>query len=281
MPPPLDPPADVAALFQAERAALLRLLAELGPDDWDRRTPCPAWDVLELCCHLVGDDLSLLARHRDGHAGTTPPDGATEAEFHSWLDELQQEWVRAARRLSPRLVVDLLAWSGPQLVELQASQDPRRRTASVTWAGPNPVPVWLDHVRELSEYWIHRQQLLQALGRPSDLQPTTARVLLDGLCWAYPHRLAPVPAEEGDTVSIEVTGPVTATWLLVSDGDGWDFRPEPGPQLVARLAVTTEQAWRLLTNNLTAAEQHQLDVSGRPEIVAVLRGARAVLGTPS
>jgi hypothetical protein len=196
------------------------------------------------------------------------------------LDELQLEWVRAARRLSPRLVVDLLAWSGPQLVELQASQDPRRRTATVTWAGPDPVPVWLDQVRELSEYWIHRQQLLQALGRPSDLRPETVRVLLDGLCWAYPYRLATVPAEDGDTVSIEVTGPVTATWLLVSDGTGWDFRPEPGPQLVARLAVTTEQAWRLLTNNLPAADQHQLEVSGRPEITAVLRSTRAVLGTP-
>jgi hypothetical protein len=179
------------------------------------------------------------------------------------------------------LIVDLLAWSGPQLVELQASQDPRRRTAFVEWAGPDPVPVWLDQVRELSEYWIHRQQLLQSLDRPSDLRTEVVRVLLDGLCWAYPHRLATVPAQDGETISIEVTGPVTATWLLVAGGDGWDFRPEPGPQLVARLTLTTEQAWRLLTNNLPAQDQDRLALSGPPEITAVLRSTRAVLGTPS
>jgi hypothetical protein len=39
----------------------------------------------------------------------------------------------------------------------------------VSWAGSGPVPAWLDQARELSEYWIHRQQLLQGLGRPSDL----------------------------------------------------------------------------------------------------------------
>jgi hypothetical protein len=42
------------------------------------------------------------------------------------------------------------------------------RTAQVSWAGTSPVPVWLDQARELSERWIHRQQLLQALGRPSE-----------------------------------------------------------------------------------------------------------------
>jgi hypothetical protein len=36
-------------------------------------------------------------------------------------------------------------------------------TVSVSWAGPDPVPAWLDQARELSEYWIHRQQILQAL----------------------------------------------------------------------------------------------------------------------
>ena len=66
----------------------------------------------------------------------------------AWLDEMQAEWVGAARRLS------------------------------------------LDQARELSEYWIHRQQLLQGLGRPSDLRADLAGPVLDGLRWAYPYRLA-------------------------------------------------------------------------------------------
>jgi hypothetical protein len=36
----------------------------------------------------VGDDLGLLARHRDGYYGSPGPDTATEAEFAGWLDGL-------------------------------------------------------------------------------------------------------------------------------------------------------------------------------------------------
>jgi hypothetical protein len=88
--------------------------------------------VLGLCCHLVGDDLSLLSRHRDDYLGTRPPEGAGEDDLVTWLDELQDEWVSAARRLSPRLVTDLLGWTGPQLVETFRRQDPRARTAVVS-----------------------------------------------------------------------------------------------------------------------------------------------------
>ncbi len=55
--------------------------------------------------------------------------------------------------------------------------------------GHQPVPVWLDQARQLSEQWIHRQQLLQALGRRSDLRPHLAGPVFDGLRWAYPCRL--------------------------------------------------------------------------------------------
>jgi hypothetical protein len=64
--------------------------------------------VLGLACHLLGDDLGLLARRRDHHVGTPPPEDLSESEFIDWLDELQIEWVRAARRLSPHLVVEML-----------------------------------------------------------------------------------------------------------------------------------------------------------------------------
>jgi uncharacterized protein (TIGR03083 family) len=273
-------PLEIPALFATERARLVDLLATIGDEDWRLPSPCPEWTVLGLGCHLVGDDLSLLSRHRDGHHGTPAPDGLAEEEFVGWIDDLQIEWVHAARRLSPRLVVDLLTWAGPQLVAVFEQQDPEARTASVSWAGPDPVPVGLDQVRELSEYWIHRQQLLQALGRPSDLRADLLGPILDGLRWAYPYRLAGVPARPGDFVSIEITGPVAASWCLVATGTAWAFRDEPGDRRVASLAATTEQAWRLLTNNLPAGEHARLQVSGDERIVDALRRTRAIIGTP-
>jgi uncharacterized protein (TIGR03083 family) len=278
--PPAEPPSDYPALFTVERARLGELLAGLGPADWDRPSPCPGWTVLGLCSHLVGDDLGFIARHRDSHFGTPAPDNATEGEFVAWLDNLQDEWVRAARRLSPRIAADLLEWAGPQVAETMRGQDPRARTAGVSWAGTGPVPAWLNQARELSEYWIHRQQLLQALGRPSDLRADLAGPVLDALRWAYPFRLGQSPAEPGETVTISIRGPVTLTWHLVAAGTGWAFRDRPGKWVVAGLAMTTEQAWRLLTNNLPAAERSGITATGEQKQLSILFETRAIIGEP-
>jgi len=207
-----DPPGDVARLFAEERAHLIDALSALRSSDWPKPTPCPQWTILPLACHLLGDDFSLLARHRDQHLGTVAPLGSDEPAFIAWLDDLQMGWVQAARRLSPRLVVELLAWTAPQVVDLFQSQDPLALSGHVSWAGP--VPVWLDHARELSEYWIHRQQL--RLGR-----------------------------------------------------------------LVGELAMSTDEAWRLLTNNLPVYDAARLKLSGDDAIVDVLRRTRSIIGTPS
>jgi uncharacterized protein (TIGR03083 family) len=278
--PAAEPPQDFASLFLVERSRLGALLASLGPADWDRPSPCPGWTVLGLCSHLVGDDLGFLGRHRDGHFGTPGPDHASESEFAAWLDGLQNEWVRAARRLSPRIVADLLQWAGPQVAGTMRGEDPRARTADVSWAGTAPVPAWLNHARELSEYWIHRQQLLQAVGHPSDLRADLAGPVLDGLRWAYPFRLGQAPAQPGDSVTISVTGPVTVTWHLVATPAGWEFRGVPGTRLVATLEMTTEQAWRLLTNNLPSAGRSSIAASGDQTVLGILLQTRAIIGTP-
>jgi hypothetical protein len=49
---------------------------------------------------------------------------------------------------------------------------------------------------------------------------------------------------------------------------------------VARLSLTTEQAWRLLTNNLPAAGQSRLTASGDNAITGILLRTRAIIGSP-
>lgn len=278
--PPTTPQADVPSLFADERARLIELLDTFEPGDWLLPSPCPEWTVLDLCAHLVGDDVSLVSRHRDGYLGTPAPDGLAEPQFIEWLDELQMEWVRAARRLSPRLVIELLGWLAPQLVGAMRGQDPTDRSASVSWASTDAVPIWVDQVRELSEYWIHRQQLLTAVDRPSDLDAPTLGAIFEGFRWAYPYRLNAIASMPDDTVTIEIDGPVARSWLLVATGDGWGFTEGPESNIVGRLAMSTDQAWRLLTNNLAAGEQRELDVSGDPEVVQTLLQTRAIIGTP-
>ena len=75
----------------------------------------------------------------------------------AWLDELQAEWIRAVRRLSPRIVADLLRWAGPQIAGTFRREDRGPAQPQSPGRGAGPVPAWLDQARELSEYWIHRQ----------------------------------------------------------------------------------------------------------------------------
>ncbi len=273
------PPGDASRLFGLERGRLLKLLNSLDPTDWSQETACPGWSVLGLVRHLVNGDLGMLSRDRDNFLGTRPPDGSDESEFIVWLDELMQEWVSATRGLSPRVAIDLLTWSGPQLGEHFAAQDPMERTAQVQWAGPEPSPLWLNHVRELSEFWIHCQQLLDALGQTPDLRSDILGPVFDGLRWAYPYRLSTVRRPPGDSVTIDISGTVTIKWHLVASEREWAFVTEPG-RTVATLTMSTDEAWRLLTNNLTPQRQAALTTSGDAQVLEVLCSTRAIIGAP-
>ncbi len=278
---PPEPPRRYPPLFRLERERLLGLLRSMAASDWDRPTPCPGWNVLGLASHLLGDDLSLLAGQRDHHRGRPAPEGMNEEGFIRWLDELQVDWVRAMRRLSPRLVVDLLEWAGPQIVSTVKAQDPSAVLANVSWASTALVPVWLDQVRELSERWIHRQQILQSLGRPSDLRSDLADPVMDGLRWAYPFRLDAHRRGPGATVDITISGELDLRWTIVSDGESWAFDPVAGHWLAAELRLTSEQAWRLLTNNFDQAAHGDIDASGDPDIIRALLRTRAIIGIPN
>lgn len=280
MPAPSTSPVEaIAPLIELERVRLLSFLSALLEEDWQRPTPCPGWTVLGLTSHLLGNDFGLLARRRDDYMGTPPPEGLSEKEFIDWLDELQMEWVRAARRMSPQLVVELLEWTGPRLVAVFAEEDLSERAALVSWAGPTHAPRWLDQLRELSEYWIHRQQLLEAVGRPVDLDPALLRPILLGLRWALPYRLSQAHLAPNGAIQVSVGEPINERWTVVASNGEWDFAEVAPDHVIARAALTADDAWRLLTNNLRTASS-SLDVTGDEDAVAVVRTTRAIIGQP-
>jgi hypothetical protein len=80
-----------------ERDALLELLAGLSTEDWARPTECLAWPVKGVATHILGDDLSLLSRQRDGavEALCTWPMTCRARSFgRSWTPSTTAGWQR-------------------------------------------------------------------------------------------------------------------------------------------------------------------------------------------
>ncbi|GAA2888196.1 hypothetical protein GCM10020220_092990 [Nonomuraea rubra] len=137
----------------------------LEPADWARATVCPGWDVHDVVAHVLNDYMRRLSGARDGYSGAVFADDETLPAF---LARTNEEFVRAARQLSPRLMIELLEQLGPQLDAVWAARDLEAPAGlNVSWAATDvDSPCWLDVGREYTEFWVHQQQVRDAVSRP-------------------------------------------------------------------------------------------------------------------
>ena len=248
--------------FAPLHAELIALLRGLGPDDWHRPTVCALWSVRDIVAHLLDDDLRRLSFHRDGQP---PPAAAidSEASLVAFINRMNAEWVGVARRMSPRVLVDLLEVTGPWVEGLFRSIDPDAPGHwSVAWAGEDHSAHWFDVGRDYTERWLHQQQIRDAVGAP----PLTARPwlhpVLDLFVRALPHTYRDTPAPKGTMVHLAIEGPAGGDWTLRRDPGGWRLYAGAGPQPSARATMTDDTAWRLFTKGLdgdTAASRVRLE----------------------
>src|SRR5881397_3846130 len=110
MPTPIDP----RDLFMPDRQSLLSLLASLQSAEWATSTACPGWDVRDVALHILGGDLANIAGRRDGAWGLQQLPGEPLGAF---INRINEDWVKSSRRLSPRLITELLQFVGPLLFE--------------------------------------------------------------------------------------------------------------------------------------------------------------------
>ena len=244
----LGPPIEVRPLFAPQQAAFAGLLSELTPAQWALPTICPGWDVKDVAAHVLGDHIGRLSRHRDGYAGPGPRDGEALPTF---LDRFNGEWVAAARRISPRLLIDQLQATGDQVAEFWQTIDRDALGEAVSWAGPGPAPVWLDAARDFSEYWTHHQQICDATGQAGLMRPGYVSPVIDTFMRALPHTLRNVNDPEGTALQVTVTGPGAGEWACTRGPDRWSLQRQPHPKPAARVELDTDTAWRLCTRGIT------------------------------
>jgi uncharacterized protein (TIGR03083 family) len=261
----VDPePVMVGHLLAPERAALLGLLEALDEPRWQGPTACPGWSVKDVVAHLLGDDLGLLSRRRDGFTPPgTPRERPAWRDLVAWLDRENQAWVEAARRLSPRLLRELLAVTAEATRRHLAGLDPLALEARVSWAGPGPFPNWLDVAREYAERWVHQQQVRDAVGEPGLKEPAFLAPVLATFVHALPPAFAGAAAPPGSTVEVTIRGEAGGTWTVARTPEGWRLGTGVAAAPAARVALDAETAWRRWTKGIGAeAALAAAEVSG-------------------
>ena len=273
-----DAPVKTSHLFVPLHDELVALLRGLDEEEWLLPTPARAWRVRDVAAHLLDGDLRKLAVVRDGHLPPPPEEPPRGfAELVHYLGGLNSEWVRAAERLSPRLIVELLEITGPEVARLVESLDPLAPAPfAVDWAGQETSPNWMDVGRDYTERWHHQQQIRVAVGARELLVPPWIGPLLELCVRALPRAYGRTEAPPGTSVEIEVPG--VGVWA-VERGDGaWAVRPGAPEAPDCSVVADPDTAWRLLFNALDeAVARERLLITGDPELAEPLLHARSVM----
>lgn len=246
-------PIIVIDLFPEVLDALSDLLSGLPADAWEQPTAAPGWTVKDIALHLLQVDLSQLSGKRDGY---DPVEATVEnwddlVRYINWLNE---RWVTAMRRTSPRLLRDLLRFTGDQVSDFFRTRDLRALGGPVDWAGPSPAPVWLDLAREYTERWHHQQQIREAVGKPGLREPRYFAPVLDAFVRALPHTYRQVAAPAGTLVALTLTGDSGGRWSVRREAGQWALYVGAEPSAQAEVVLDQISAWQLFTKGLSPEE---------------------------
>jgi uncharacterized protein (TIGR03083 family) len=254
-------PVFVVDLFPLERQELLHLLSRLQEEEWHKPTICAGWSVKDIVLHLLGDDIGLLSRKRDAFDNFTIM--KTRPSLSSWnglvayINERNELWVQAARRMSNRLVCTFLTMTGEETYQYFSSLELFALGEPVSWAGPAPAPVWLDTAREYTERWVHQQHIRDAIVQPGLKDRHFFAPVLETFVRALPHTYREVHATDGTLIHLLISGEAGGEWYLQREQEIWVLGKNAASPADATVFLDQETAWRLFTKGISKDEAFQ------------------------
>lgn len=236
------------------------LLESLAPEDWDRETDLPGWDVRSIAAHtahleavLAGtrhEEVEVGAReHVRGVQGAYTEQGVV-ARSQADRDDIINEIRESATQRHTALLAD------PPL-DPDAKPDTVLGTLGWSWAT-------LLRNRPL-DLWMHEQDIRRAVGRPGNLDGPAALhasvYLAESLGYIVAKRAEAPP---GTTVVLEVAGQPPTSVVVDETGRGQALAAEPADPTV-RIA-TDRESFTLLAGGRRAPEAGRVRVTGDVEL---------------
>lgn len=242
-------PIETLHLFPLLNKELISFLKQLEPGDWQKQTVAKQWVVKDIAAHLLDVNYRRIALHRD--RWSVPPDVTIRSydDLVCFLNALNADWVRSARRLSPAIIIDLLESTNEVVFKEFSKLDPFATAAyAVGWAGETESRNWFDIAREYTERWLHQQQIRDALGNRDLMTIALYHPFLNVFMQAWPYTLKDVFAEEGTVLKAVVTG--IGEWHLQKDQDGWKLGNTEVEKITAETIIDTNIAWKLFSKSI-------------------------------
>jgi uncharacterized protein (TIGR03083 family) len=250
-------PIQTIHLFPLLDAKLLELLRSLSPREWQLPTRAKLWTVKDIAAHLLDGSMRTLSMSRDKYFGESPSGVSNYRDLVNYLNRLNADWVNAYKRVSPPVLIDMLAITGKQYNDHMASLDPFAKAIfPVDWAGEQESKNWFHIAREYTEKWHHQQQIREVVNRQGIQSRELYHPVLETFMRAFPYHYAKVEALADFTVRVTITGEAGGHWQIVKVANGWMFTSTTASP---DTTVTIDQdiAWKLLTKGLSLEEAHR------------------------
>ena len=192
-------------LLRRESDAFAATLEGLSSADWDRPTTCPPWTVRQLVAHVIRQVDSYIGSVEQGMRGEAGPPESREARTQRMNEIASQEpaEILADFRATVDRFEDWFGRLSPEQLDVLGPHSHGPRSAA-----------WFAEQR-LAEVAFHRLDLDRSLGRPGDLDQTTARFLLPMLLELNVPAIVRRDGTGGDgTYQLGVRGDSGASWRL-------------------------------------------------------------------
>ncbi len=234
---------------------LIRFLRSLTADEWNSKTLAKEWRVKDIAAHLLDGNLRTISILRDGYFGDPPKKINSYHDTVRYLNRLNNDWVTSTKRLSPKVLIDLLESSGEQYFQTLSDLNPEEQSIfSVAWAGEEVSKNWFHIAREYTEKWHHQQQIRLACGDPNSLLVQKYFIpYLDTSVRALPHFYRNTQGSQGDIIKISFVGDYDESWFL-KYSNGWELLVSLDTLPNARLEIPHSVAWKLFTKGITGDE---------------------------
>jgi len=256
---------------------LIDLLSCLTPSEWDLQTIAPLWKVRDVAAHLLDTALRKLSMVRDSCYVEAMNIQSPEELM---VNRLNREGVGVYRRLSPKILIDLMKQACEQSARFHESLDPFAPAVfAVSWAGEQTSLNWFDTARELTERWHHQQQIRLATNRPGITTRDLYHPVLDCFVRGLPHVYRDVQAPVGTLLLLEISGECGGQWCLRKGSTAWYLAKGSGGEWVSSVTIPEELAWRIFTKGIDrTAAREQIEVKGNRDVGEKVLELTAIVG---